>query len=344
VAVVRAWHRPDARRSTGDGGLSIGVAMALFHKESGANRGLAALGFAPDGVGIARVTRVRDAPPVLDACEFVRVPGAGGWGDALAKLSRRHRLGRRDCSIVIEEGAYSLLLVEAPDVPPEELRAAVRWRVRDMIDFHIDDAVIDVFDLPGQKAGGRARMMYVVAARVPRVGEKAELARAAGLRLQVIDIPELAQRNVAACLPEDVAGVALLYLSARSGLITLTRQRTLYLARRIDVGLGEVITEGASAADRKVREWLDTLVVEVQRSLDYYERSFAQPPVANLVIAPLAHMVDGIAGYLGEQLGIAVRLLDLNEIIDSKVPIEVELQAHCFPVIGAALRSEERSL
>ena len=50
-------------------------------------------------------------------------------------------------------------------MPPAELRAAMRWRLKDSIDFRVEDAVIDVFDVPDQNRGGHGRMMYAVAAR-----------------------------------------------------------------------------------------------------------------------------------------------------------------------------------
>ena len=320
--------------------------MFRFKNKSSKPVALNALGFTERGVGFARVVRERDAPPVLADCEFAPVEDPQGWGEAVAKLKRARRLAGR-CTVVLEEDAYSLLLVEAPEVPPEELRAAVRWRIRELIDFHVDDAIIDVFDVPGQNNSARAAMMYVVAARVARVGEKVELARRHGLALNVVDIPELAQRNLAATFPEDVAGVALLCLSPRSGLISLTRQTVLYLARRLDAGtdtIARIDTGHRSPADDFVRGWLDGLVVEVQRSLDYYESNFAQPPIGSLVIAPAEAPVQGIADYLGEQLGITTRMLELDSLIDVEDRVDDAMQARCLPAIGAALRVEERTL
>ena len=157
--------------------------------------GLVALAFAADGVGLARVSRRAGSPPVLDECDFER--GAAD-GALVGRLAGRHGVGRVPCSVLIAEDDYSLLQVDAPEVPAEELRAAVRWQVRDLIDFHIDDAVIDVFDLPPHKVAGRPRTMYVVAARTAAVAAHVEAARAAGMQLGIIDIPELAQRNIAA--------------------------------------------------------------------------------------------------------------------------------------------------
>jgi len=219
------------------------------------------------------------------------------------------------------------------------LRAAIRWRVKDLIDFHIDDAVIDVFDVPNQRVSGANKMMYAVVAKSSTVRRQVDLLAGAGLNLDVIDIPELALRNIAALLPEDVAGVALLYLTARGGLITITRQTTLYLSRRIDLGYEVLGGDLDSAAPR-----LDRIVVEIQRSLDYYESHFSQPPVTNVIIAPLPGPIAGMDEYLSQQLGIAVRLLDLNTLIDMDTPLDPGLQSQCLLAIGAALRTESKEL
>lgn len=322
--------------------------MFPFWRKEAAAGALVSLGFRPDGVAVARVLRSGGAPPVLDLCAF---EPAEEVADAqnLARFARRHGFETTPCSIVVEPEAYSLLLVEAPQVPPDELRAAIRWRIRDLIDFHIDDAVIDLFDVPIEKTAVRTRMMYVVAARVPAIKPRTDLVQDAHLRLSVVDIPELAQRNVAAQLPEDVGGVALLHLSEASGLITLTRQSTLYLARRFESGAETAgaplhFDQEGGGEEADAHAWLDSLVVEVQRSLDYYESTFSQPPIGTLVIAPLEDPPAGMTDYLSAQLGVEVRLLDLNTIIDCTEPMDGALQARCFPAIGAALRQEERTL
>ena len=171
------------------------------------------------------------------------------------------------------------------------------------------------------------------------VRKQIDLLTGAGLKLEVIDIPELALRNIAALLPEDVAGVAMLCLSENSGLITITRQTTLYLSRRIDAGYGILGDDLETAAPR-----LDRIVVEIQRSLDYYESHFSQPPVTNVVIAPIAQHIPGLDEYLSRQLGIAVRMLDINSLIDAETPLAREVQSKCMLAIGAALREESKEL
>lgn|SRR5690606_25684457 len=292
-----------------------------------------------DTIAVARVRRGRDVPPLLETCVAHLAPSLSVQGAEIAQLARSLHLDRNLCVTTLDLGAYSLLFVEAPDVPPSELRAAIRWRVKDLIDFHIDDAVIDVFEVPNQRLTGRNAMMYAVVARSSVVRERVALLTGAGLHLEVIDIPELALRNIASLLPEDIAGVALLYLGRRSGLITVTRQGTLYLSRRIELGWESL---GSSTGEAQPR--LDRIVVEVQRSLDYYESHFSQPSIGSVVVAPLPEPLQGVPEYLGAQLGVAVRGMDLNALIDVEEPVPAADQYRCVLAVGAALRHETVTL
>ncbi len=306
---------------------------------------LNAVAFSTEGISVARVQRLSGAPPVLESCGYHAVDSSTTRLQALTALRRSKKLDNGPCTLLVEPESYSLLMVEAPSVPADEIRAAIRWKVKELIDFHVDDAVIDVFDIPDQKAG--ARMMYVVAARIPQVGALTKLAEQVGLELTVVDIPELAMRNIASQLPEDVSGVVLIHLGMNSGGITLTRQSQLFLARRLDFGLRSfpMVSDAESgSASEAVRGWMDGLVVEVQRSLDYYESHFSQPPIGHLAIAPLEMAVPGMADYLAQQLGLQGRMLDLESLIDCGETVDAIAQARCFPVLGAALRAEERSL
>jgi len=298
-----------------------------------------------DGVAVAQIRRDKDLPPVLQSCRFQSLEPGQSEASLLDDLADEFELDRTPCVSLAGVGDYSLLMVEAPDVQPDELRAAVRWRIKDLIDFHIDDAVVDVFEIPDTKAAGRNRMMYAVVARSAVVKGNIEELLDAGVNLTVIDIPELALRNIAALLPEDASGVALLYIGEERGLITITRQSTLYLSRRIEKGVNTLPETAMHSGDPDIVEpWLDSIIVEVQRSLDYYESHFAQPQVSGIVIAPLYREVPGLEAYIAEQLEIPTRILDVNTLIDASEPVEPRVQSECLLAIGAALRQESRTL
>jgi len=322
--------------------------------------GLTGISIHSEGIGIARISRGgSDAPPHLSLCEFHPAPTATERHSVLVAVAGKYHLDAADCTSLMDADHSSLQLVEAPEVDATELKAAVRWRIKDLINFHVDDAVIDVFDVEGQR--GRTKMMYVVVARIATVQEHINLLEHSHVNLGVIDIAELAQRNIAALLPEDRSGLALLHLTPRGGLLTLTRQGSLFLARNLEFGTDQLAAElpatGTSheegeftldVADDELGQGLsrlfDSIVLEIQRSLDYFESHFGMPPVSGLVLAPLTQPIPGLLGYLGSNLGLPVRMLDLNTVLDCEQTLSDELQGRCLPAIGAALRVEERAL
>ena len=312
---------------------------------------MVAVGFQPDGVSIAQAVRDKGQMPQLTVCAF-RACAAADRRKTLQELVKQHALAGANCISVLEPGSYQLLQVEAPDVDATELKAAVRWRVKELIDFHIDDAAIDVFEMPSQGSRARARIMYVVAARNPLIMQRVELLQGVGLDIQAIDITELALRNIAQLLPEDEGGMALLQLSAGEGMITLTRQATLYLARNLDIGALQLGMAGAGSSTDNLalapqgnrERAFETIMLEVQRSFDYYESNFGQAPIKNLIIGPLAEPQDELAEYAASHLGVKARALDLNTVVNSRTPLDSALQANCISTIGAALRVEEKTL
>lgn len=299
--------------------------------------GLTGVGLRADGVCVVRVERTAGRLPTLTLVDF-RPWGDQGQDKVLARVASDYDLERSRCTTVLDASEYSLLLTEAPDVPPDELRAAIRWRIKDLIDFHINDATLDVFELPGEKAAGRARSMYAVAARSSAIQQRADMMHAAGINLDVIDIPEMAQRNLAALLPEDAKGVVLLSFTSGGGLITISRQSDIYLSRNIDIGLEMM------ASFQDTGELFDRIALEVQRSLDYYDSHFRQSPITTLALAPMPREVPGLVEHLKANLSLNVIAMDLTKLMECEVDLRPELQSACLAVLGAALRQEERAL
>lgn len=291
----------------------------------------------PRGAACVAVEQDRGRKPRLVRADWQATTEAPDAGQAIQQLARQANLSGERANLVLGDGEYQLLLVDAPRVEPAELRAAVRWKIKDLIEFHIDDAVIDVFEIPGQQNQPQGQSkMYAVVARARRVRERIDQVEAADLQLEVIDITEMALRNLAALLDEDSRGVATLYLAPDYGVITLTRQGNLYLTRRLETGTD------ALAVDETVA--LDQLVLEIQRSLDYYDSHFAQPPLGRLTVLPGFEGHDRLVQWLDDNLGLAVAGFDARHLLECQVDIAGEGLGPILIAIGGALRHEEISL
>lgn len=255
------------------------------------------------------------------------------------RLGREWHLERYRCATLLEPGDYQLLQVEAPNVPPAELKAAIRWRIKDLLDYHVDDATVDVLDIPPDPSGSaRSHSMYAVAARNEAVQACIERFDAAQIPLSVIDIAETAQRNIAALYEEEGRGVGLLYLGEGSGLFTINFRRELYLARRIDIGYEQV----SSAAERG--EAFNRIALELTRTLDHFDRQFGFVAVSRLMLGPEPED-SGLLEYLRSNLDLPIARVDLGAALafDSGARPDPRTEWQRFHLIGASLRYEAKA-
>jgi MSHA biogenesis protein MshI len=309
-------------------------------KRAATVRGRIGLALLRDQIAIAVVRREGSAPPVLERCELLPLPSGPG-SDPFAAALKDAGLPRMAVSSVLQPGDYQLALVEAPDVPPAELRAAMRWRLKEAIDFRVEDAIIDVFEVPAQTRGGQGRMMYAVAAR-RGVIERISGALAHTPGYDVIDVPELCLRNLVALLPAAASGIALLHLGELAASVIIVRGTTFYFARQMDLQATLHIGAGHDSATARVDS--ASVVLELQRSLDYYERHFDQPPITHLVVAPGGPRSETLAADLARETGFDVLALDLNSALACATPVPMDVQTRCLLAVGAALREERRTL
>lgn len=309
--------------------------MGFLQKKANGD-GWTAVVFGTDRIAVAEVMRQRDARPQVRACEsFTR---EGGELDALKRLKNAKRLARGRCTTLLGHGQYQLLQVDAPDnladdMPHGELCDTLRWRVKEMVDFPVDAAGVDVLRIPAQ--GSRARQMWVVAASHDVLRPRVQLFQDAKTPLAAIDIPELAQRNLANLFEEPNRGVALVAFEDKGGRLTISYQGELYMTRHIDVG-GHELTGGQAASLH------ERVLLDIQRSLDNFDRNYSAISLSRLLIGPLPGG-ETFVDYLRGNLSLPVVGIDLADVLDlAATPnlAEAAAQAAAWLALGAALRED----
>jgi len=314
-----------------------------FFKKVKKNTGFLVFGLLDDGICAAYVKRSAAARPAVELLAFypMSIPPAAAL---LEKIGRDLHADGYTCATLLNPAEYQLLTVEAPNVPADELKTAMRWRLKDMIDFHIDDATIDVMDIPGDShAPVRSRTMYVIAARNQIIEQRQRLFADAKVSLAVIDIPEMAQRNIAQLLESEGRGLAFLSFGSQGGLLTVTFAGELYLSRLIDVNLSHL----EQADDARKYELLDKVTLELQRSLDHFDRQFHFITLSRLVLGPMGPAGAILQQYLASNLYLPVEQMELDAVLDiSRIPAlaKAESQQRYLLALGAALRLEEKVL
>ena len=315
-----------------------------------------------------------------------------GADDASHFRQRLHPLGLKgaDVTIVLRSDQYQLLQIDTPNVPVEELRAAARYQVRDMLQTHVDDVTIDVMRVgDGQQKG--AGHSFVVAATNAVVKEALDFVSALDGRVSVIDIQETAQRNLQTALAQREgllarASAALVLADGQQAVLTISANGELFYNRRFDVpggfltgrwsqgvterapidgftpvqeyvpayGAGDISldldlprAEAFLAADQHAASSDDDqsqrLLLEVQRSLDVWDRTFSSLPLTGLRVFAGERSAE-LATWLTMQLGQVVAPLDVKPIFSGLNSVTMADLAACLPLLGVLLRTEESTL
>jgi MSHA biogenesis protein MshI len=298
-----------------------------------------------------------------------------GDGDSAAFARRVRALGLSapDVVAVLPLADSQLLKIEAPAVPPEELKAAARWRIKDLVDTHLDDLTLDVMHVGDGRPKAQGQL-FVVVANSRRVRELGEWSHAARLDLAVVDICEMAQRNLQSALAAQRGqrgqASAALMLHGAQCLLTICANGELFYARRLEwrpewiaaahapVGAHPVDLIASGFSDLDIVDYSDAgsdglethddappLVIELQRSLDLWERSWPDLPLKQLVVHANGQTA-ALIGLLEPVLPMAVVALDVGVLfqgLDSAAGSQAVALA-ATPLLGALLRDESRQL
>ncbi|OFZ65653.1 MAG: agglutinin biogenesis protein MshI [Betaproteobacteria bacterium RBG_16_56_24] len=317
--------------------MGIMNTSGLFKAKSH-DAGWVAVGIDAHGVHLAQVSLV-GAMPRVARCEYHEGEVSAA---ALEKVCRGINGGKHDFTTLLAPGEYQMLMVDAPNVPANELKTAIRWKIKDGLSYHIDDATVDVLQIPASKYGSdRAQSMYAIAASNETIRKRIALFEQAKIKLDVIDIPEMAQRNIAALFEQEGRALVLLSFDDNGGLLTFTAGGEMFLSRRLEISAGQL----QDANENLRQQYRGRVELELQRSLDYFDRQYNHLPVSRVLVS--APEDNGLVSSLASAVDVKVERLDLSQVMDiSMVPAlaDSEFVAHALPVLGAALRQESRVL
>lgn len=253
----------------------------------------------------------------------------------LSSLRKPLGLAARRCSAVLRHGEYQLIPTEAVDGTPEEARDILRWKLKDQVEFAVDAAAVDFLPIP---AGGRSPQVFAAIAAEKVVAPLVQAFQAARVPLAVIDLPELSQRNLAALFEEPGRALAALVFDDTEGLLTFTLGGELLVVRHVEIAARQLIV-----ADGERRAALfERIALDVQRSLDNFDRLYSAIPLSRLMVAALPG-VDGFVDHLRDNLTVKVAAMDLGSVLElGAVPglLDPLRQFQCLRGLGAALRDE----
>ena len=292
----------------------------------------AGISISADGISLAIIEH-NSISPILKFAQFY--PCAPIEQETLlTELAVQHQLNKIPCNLVLSPDEYQLSQVDAPEVAKQELRAALYWQIKDLIDFHIDDAVIDHIELPNHSASGKKQLL-IIASRESIIQSHVDLLHAANCNLHTIDIAIQSARNIINLLPTDNDSVGLLNLWADQSRLSVLLEHDIYINRSSSIGT-ESLTFIAED-DVNSQSILDSLALELQRTFDYFESHSRQAAITHLLILNNGQSIEHLPQLLQQRLGLDCQTIDLKEVLTFSDGITI-IDNKCIMAIGAALR------
>lgn len=209
------------------------------------------------------------------------------------------------CHLVLSASQSQIVQVDKPNIPEDELNAALKWQIKDLVSYAPEDMVLDYFDGP-ILSGGNEKINVVCASKKDLL-TFVEPLNQNGLTLKTITTEEFA---FASLFPVQNDACLMVCQQPNEEIILLIiKQGKVFFSRRLR-GFAQIATKSEEELSFGV---IDNLSLEIQRSTDYFERQLKQAPIRTIeIIVPMANEAV-LARKLSENTNVAVNLLTMPE-------------------------------
>ena len=207
------------------------------------------------------------------------------WQQVFAEISAN--FGAVNFEIVLSASWYQLLIIDKPNIAENEIPLTLVWSIKDMVTIPVTDLQLDYYDSP---IINRNKITVVVANKT----ELTPLVEAVYHHRGVIcgmTIEQLAICNLHA--NSSQVHLVISHYADQNVLFTIVKNGQQYMQRRVR-GFNDIHT---MTADDFAGDVLNNLILEVRRSMDFFESQMRQPPVHNIDI-----LMDGASHALAKVL------------------------------------------
>lgn len=246
----------------------------------------------------------------------------------LKGLVQKHQLRHTPVFLLLNPEDYELNLIESLPVPKNEFMTALSWRIRSLLAYPIDEALMDYFELPAKKNSPTMPLIGAVTSQRSKVSSKISTIKNCGLTITTIDIPELAMANLSALHESDEKSTAFLYFYENYVILNISRQKQLYFTRRIGI---------TRMADANID--FEKLSLEILRYFDFFRSQWRLAAPTRFLAAAEKGETQIITQRLSERL---LNKVDAYQLPSSMFSEEVRQQiaTHYLLDFGCLLRKD----
>ena len=230
--------------------------------------------------------------------------------------------------LVLSASHYYNVQIIKPELPEEEIPSALKWLVKDIVPIEPDDMLVDYYDSPIIVSG--TQKINVICSHLASLKKFSDSFKRYQIDLKGIITDEFAFAN----LVTEQADPTLLICQQpfEEVFILIVKENQVYFSRRLR-GFSDI---GGYSVEQLNNGICESLSLEVQKSLDYYERLLKQSPVAKIkVLLPILNE-DFVIESINKNTNVEVSRLDL--------PSEYATKRNCAASVGAMMELDKQEV
>ncbi|OZS45991.1 PilN domain-containing protein [Photobacterium sanguinicancri] len=214
---------------------------------------------------------------------------------AIQALLAKHQLVGFQVKLVIGHGLYQSLLIEKPEIPQDELSTALPFLIKDLVNESPMELVADGFPAPLKErlqvfAAGRKNLEPLIKV-IAKAGSEVSSISTEEVQWGALTSPSMSQ--------------LILHRRENAGLqLTAFKQQVMCFQRQLRGVSFPLMVENGS--DQQVALQLDSLALELQRSLDFLSAQLRNHPISQLLISCDGEDDTALAQALSQRLNVKV--------------------------------------
>lgn len=245
---------------------------------------------------------------------------------------RLHLIGQK-CRLVLTPNQYQLVMMDALDVPEIEMAKALKWRLKGLIEYPLNDIALDAFLVPPHGVAKQQKKAFVTVTPLSKLRAKLALFEAAYIDIAEVGITELALGNICSLIPVNHdAPIIVISLETKNAQLHIFYHHQLYLVRTLQLPIH-------LAEDNP--DYHHHMLLEIQRSIDYCLVTLKIPEPQCMFFTPGFDQAKYLLDYLRQEQTKPIQVIDLNALLSLAEPLTPKDQQDILYSVGAALHMTE---
>ncbi len=264
-------------------------------------------------------------------CDELEAGSEEQWPELIEDLIVKHDLRDAECCLTLPPNRYQLLQIDKPNIPDDELAMSLSWHIKDLVTLAQEEVVADYFSVP-VKVAMQGEKINVVVTSSKTLLSLIEVFNEHKVELNGIVPEELVIRNVIG--HADTASLLLTQQKNEEPALQIVKKEQIYFARKLR-GFNRI----HEYTPAELQDGLtDSLSLEIQRSMDYFESQLKQAPIKNIQLALPSEHQELIAQQISQHFPTEVKVMAIS---NEMAVIDTPLNEQFYPALGGALEFTE---